>query len=74
MQADNVAPLLAARWQAMLQISFGLDADWIKRETSSAQHRLVSMKTVELFTPYRFKATISELFRCQSAVALLTTA
>ncbi len=35
-----------------------LGADWIKNETSTSQHRLPGMKTVELFTQYRFKATI----------------
>ncbi|WP_087503422.1 hypothetical protein [Pseudomonas sp. SID14000] len=58
----------------MLQISFGLDADWVKNETSTTQHRLVRMKTVELFTQYRFKATIGRLPKRQGAVAFTTTA
>lgn len=44
----------------MLQTSFDVDVEWIKNETSTTQHRLVRMKTVELFTPYRFKATIGQ--------------
>lgn len=58
----------------MLQTSFGQDADWIKNETSTTQHRLAGMKTVELFTQYRFKATIDRLPKRQGAVALMTTA
>ncbi|WP_144170091.1 hypothetical protein [Pseudomonas sp. Kh13] len=58
----------------MLEISFGPDADWIKNETSATRHRLTGMKTVELFTPYRFKATIDRLPKRQGAIALMTTA
>ncbi|WGV22714.1 hypothetical protein QIY50_11440 [Pseudomonas putida] len=35
----------------MLQSSFGLDADWIKNETPTTQHRLAGMKTVVYSIP-----------------------
>lgn len=45
----------------MLQMSFGVQADWYKTEATTTKHRLVRMKTEELFTQYRFKATIGRL-------------
>ncbi len=54
-----------------MPISFKLNPGWANNETFTAQLRLVKMKHVELFTQYRFKATIGPLLKHQSVVALI---
>ena len=44
-----------------------------ENELFTAQRRLVEVKSVQLFTQYRIKATIGQLLRSQGVVAPMAT-